>query len=98
MSFLDTYGRYPVELVAGDGLRVKDAHGRWYLDGICGIAVMALGHAHPAVTAAVHAQVDRLVLVRLRPPPFFKLQVRSIVGNDYEGEIIVPDDGDWVFP
>lgn len=47
---------------------------------------------------ATDAQVDRLVLVRLRPPPFFKLQVRSIVGTDFVGEIIVPDDGDWVFP
>ena len=47
---------------------------------------------------ASEAQVDRLVLVRLRPPPFFKLQVRSIVGNDYDGNIVVPDDGDVVFP
>jgi len=47
---------------------------------------------------ATEAQVDRLVLVRLRPPPFFKLQVRSIVGNDYDGNIVVPDDGDVVFP
>jgi ribonuclease Z len=44
------------------------------------------------------AQVERLILVRLRPPPFFKLQIRSIVANDFEGTIVVPDDGDWVFP
>ena len=47
---------------------------------------------------ATNAQVDRLVLVRLRPPPFFDLQVRSLVANDYQGEIIVPSDGDLVFP
>jgi ribonuclease BN (tRNA processing enzyme) len=47
---------------------------------------------------ATDAQVDRLVLVRLRPPPFFNLQVRSLVANNYEGEIVVPDDGDFVFP
>ena len=47
---------------------------------------------------ATAAQVDKLVLVRLRPPPFFKLQVRSIVGNDFTGEVVVPDDGEWVFP
>ena len=47
---------------------------------------------------AADAQVRKLVLVRLRPPPFFKLQVRSIVGNDFTGEIVVPDDGEWVFP
>ena len=44
------------------------------------------------------AQVDRLVLVRLRPPPFFELQVRSIVANDFDGRIVVPQDGDVVFP
>lgn len=47
---------------------------------------------------ATDAQVDRLVLVRLRPPPFFNLQVRSLVANDYAGEIVVPSDGDFVFP
>jgi ribonuclease BN (tRNA processing enzyme) len=47
---------------------------------------------------ATDAQVDRLVLVRLRPPPFFDLQVRSLVANDYDGDIIVPSDGDFVFP
>ena len=61
--FLNTYARYPVELVEGRGCRVKDAAGRWYLDGCAGIAVMALGHGHPAVLAAVHAQVDRLMHV-----------------------------------
>jgi ribonuclease BN (tRNA processing enzyme) len=49
-------------------------------------------------TIATDAQVDRLVLVRLRPPPFFNLQVRSLVANEYAGEIVVPDDGDYVFP
>src|SRR6185312_11883169 len=35
--------------------------GRGYLDFANGIAVTALGHAHPRVTAAIHAQVDRLI-------------------------------------
>ncbi len=47
---------------------------------------------------ATNAQVDRLVLVRLRPPPFFEIQVRSIVANDFAGEIVVPEDGETVFP
>lgn len=47
---------------------------------------------------ATDAQVERLVLVRLRPPPFFDLQVRSIVGADFAGRILVPDDGDVVHP
>ena len=47
---------------------------------------------------ATDAQADRLVLVRLRPPPFFDLQVRSLVENDFRGEIVVANDGDTVFP
>ena len=47
---------------------------------------------------AREAQARRLVLVRLRPPPFFELQVRSLVANDFDGEIVVPKDGEVVFP
>lgn len=47
---------------------------------------------------AREAQTRRLVLVRLRPPPFFELQVRSLVANDYEGKIVVPKDGEVVYP
>jgi acetylornithine/succinyldiaminopimelate/putrescine aminotransferase len=61
--FLNTYNRVPLTLVRGQGTRVQDDAGRWYLDAICGIAVMSLGHQHPQVTAAVHAQVDALMHV-----------------------------------
>jgi 4-aminobutyrate aminotransferase len=45
----------------GEGHRLYDTAGRAYLDFANGIAVTALGHAHPRVTAAIHAQVDRLI-------------------------------------
>jgi 4-aminobutyrate aminotransferase len=45
----------------GDGHRLYDTAGRAYLDFANGIAVSALGHRNPRVTAAVHAQVDRLM-------------------------------------
>ena len=45
----------------GSGHRLFDTAGRSYLDFANGIAVTALGHGHPAVTAAIHAQVDRLI-------------------------------------
>ncbi len=45
----------------GEGHRLYDTAGRAYLDFANGIAVTALGHHHPAVTAAIHAQVDRLI-------------------------------------
>jgi acetylornithine/N-succinyldiaminopimelate aminotransferase len=59
-AVLDTYARADVTLVEGEGCRVRDAEGRWYLDLGGGIAVVSLGHRHPAVTAAAHAQLDRL--------------------------------------
>ncbi|HET7702663.1 MAG TPA: aspartate aminotransferase family protein [Candidatus Limnocylindrales bacterium] len=45
----------------GEGHRLYDTSGRAYLDFANGIAVTALGHRHPRVTAAIHAQVDRLI-------------------------------------
>lgn len=57
---LATYARADVTLVEGEGCRVRDDEGRWYLDLGGGIAVVSLGHRHPAVTAAAHAQLDRL--------------------------------------
>jgi ribonuclease BN (tRNA processing enzyme) len=42
---------------------------------------------------AQRAGVDSLVLVRLRPPPFFRLQVTSMVANDFDGSVLVPEDG-----
>ena len=45
----------------GVGHRLYDSDGRAYLDFANGIAVTSLGHAHPRVTAAIHAQVDKLI-------------------------------------
>ncbi len=45
----------------GEGHRLYDTAGRAYLDFANGIAVSVLGHRHPAVTAAIHEQVDRLI-------------------------------------
>ncbi len=45
----------------GEGHRLYDTDGKAYLDFANGIAVTALGHVHPRVTAAIHAQVDRLI-------------------------------------
>ncbi|HEX6472315.1 MAG TPA: acetylornithine transaminase [Streptosporangiaceae bacterium] len=50
----------PVTLVRGAGSRVWDTEGREYLDMYAGIAVSALGHAHPALVQAVSEQVARI--------------------------------------
>ncbi|MEM1078311.1 MAG: aspartate aminotransferase family protein [Pseudomonadota bacterium] len=46
--------------VAGAGCYIIDAEGRRYLDGSGGAAVSCLGHDHPAVRAALHAQIDKI--------------------------------------
>ena len=61
--FIGTYLRYPAAMVSGRGSVLTDADGREYLDFLSGIAVCSLGHCHPAVTAAVKTQVERLVHV-----------------------------------
>jgi acetylornithine/N-succinyldiaminopimelate aminotransferase len=58
---MQTYARLPVTFSHGHGVYLYDTEGRRYLDGIAGIGVNALGHAHPAVTAAIRAQADKLV-------------------------------------
>lgn len=56
-----SYSRYPAAIVEGKGCRVKDANGKSYLDFLAGIAVTALGHCHPKVTAAITEQAAKLV-------------------------------------
>ncbi|MEI7778050.1 MAG: acetylornithine transaminase [Actinomycetes bacterium] len=59
-NLMNNYGTPPLALVRGSGARVWDADGRQYLDLVGGIAVNSLGHAHPAVVAAVSTQVAEL--------------------------------------
>jgi acetylornithine/N-succinyldiaminopimelate aminotransferase len=59
-AVLPAYARQDVTLVSGEGAWVVDAEGRRYLDFLGGIAVVGLGHRHPAPLAAAHAQLDRL--------------------------------------
>ncbi len=53
---MNTYARFPLTLVRGEGSRVWDDNGNEYLDFIAGIAVNTLGHAHPGMTEALSAQ------------------------------------------
>lgn len=60
-ALLANYSRAPVTFVRGEGCYLYDEAGRAYLDFIAGIAVCALGHAHPAITDAVAEQAAKLV-------------------------------------
>jgi acetylornithine/N-succinyldiaminopimelate aminotransferase len=57
---LPAYARVDLELVRGEGARVWDADGNEYLDFGGGIAVVGLGHCHPAPLHAARAQLERL--------------------------------------
>jgi acetylornithine/N-succinyldiaminopimelate aminotransferase len=57
---LPVYTRQDLTFVRGEGTTLYDAEGRAYLDFLAGIAVVGLGHCHPAPLAAAHAQLDRL--------------------------------------
>lgn len=58
---LHTYNRFPVAFVRGEGMYLYDAEGKAYLDFAAGIAVHALGNAHPAFTEAIKKQVGTLI-------------------------------------
>ncbi|EHY88210.1 acetylornithine transaminase [Saccharomonospora azurea] len=56
-TMMNNYGAPELNLVRGEGAVVWDADGRRYVDFVTGIAVNALGHAHPAVVSAVTRQI-----------------------------------------
>ncbi|HEX7455686.1 MAG TPA: aspartate aminotransferase family protein [Gallionella sp.] len=58
---MNTYARLPVAFVRGEGVWLWDSEGHRYLDGLSGIAVNTLGHAHPRFTAALCDQIGRLI-------------------------------------
>jgi acetylornithine aminotransferase len=62
-SMMDNYGTPKLTLTSGSGCEVTDADGRTYLDLLGGIAVNALGHAHPAVHRAITEQAGKLAHV-----------------------------------
>ncbi len=58
---MNTYARLPVTFSHGQGSRITDVDGKEYLDALSGIAVNTLGHAHPALVAAISAQAGRML-------------------------------------
>jgi adenosylmethionine-8-amino-7-oxononanoate aminotransferase len=64
--------RTPPVAVSGAGIWLTDSNGKQYLDASGGAAVSCLGHGHPDVLAAMHAQIDRLAYAHTS---FFTTQV-----------------------
>jgi adenosylmethionine-8-amino-7-oxononanoate aminotransferase len=70
--------RYPVA-ESGQGLVIRDAQGKEYIDASGGAAVSCLGHGHPDVLAAMHAQLDKLAYAHTS---FFTTPVAEELGED----------------
>jgi len=81
-----SYGEPTLTLVRGEGATVWDDEGRAYVDLVAGIAVNALGHAHPAVVEAVSRQVATLGhtsnLVANEPSMRLAERLLSLTGRD----------------
>lgn len=60
---MNTYGRQPVTFVKGEGVWLWDDQGKRYLDGLAGVAVNGLGHAHPKLVKTISEQAARLIHV-----------------------------------
>nr|WP_315231357.1 aspartate aminotransferase family protein [uncultured Albidiferax sp.] len=58
---MNTYGRLPMALSHGQGVRVWDVNGKSYLDGLGGIAVNTLGHNHPKLVPALQDQIAKII-------------------------------------
>ena len=58
---MGTFGRLPIAMSHGQGVRVWDTSGKEYLDGLAGIAVNTLGHNHPELVPALQDQVAKMI-------------------------------------
>ncbi|MEV5320593.1 acetylornithine transaminase [Streptomyces sp. NPDC052687] len=85
-ALMNNYGTPRLPLVRGEGTRLWDADGKQYLDFVGGIAVNALGHAHPAVVEAVSRQIAALGHVSnlfvAEPPVALAERLLSLFGRD----------------
>ena len=94
---LATYAAPTLTLVRGEGAQVWDEDGRDYVDLVAGIAVNALGHAHPAVVEAVSRQVATLGhtsnLVANEPSLRLAERLLALSGRPGEGKVFLANSG-----
>lgn len=85
-ALMNNYGTPRLPLVRGEGTRLWDADGKEYLDFVGGIAVNALGHAHPAIVEAVSRQIASLGHVSnlfvAEPPVALAERLLQLFGRD----------------
>ncbi|MGH8776594.1 MAG: acetylornithine transaminase [Jiangellaceae bacterium] len=94
-ALMATFGRPRRVLVRGDGCYVWDEDGHRYLDLLGGLAVNALGHAHPALTKAVTSQLETLGHVSnfFATEPQIELAERLLALAGAEGRVFFTNSG-----
>jgi acetylornithine/N-succinyldiaminopimelate aminotransferase len=96
-SLLHTFTTPPLQLVSGEGCHVVDSDGRRYLDFLAGIAVNALGHAHPAFVEAVSRQAATLAhvsnLFATEPQIRLAERLQSLTGAGEQGRVYLANSG-----
>jgi acetylornithine aminotransferase len=93
--FLNNYGTPAIELVAGEGVIVKDSQGSIYLDFLSGIAVNSLGHAHPVIIEAVSDQIKKLSHTSnfYANDPSIKLAEKLIAITNFDAKVFFCNSG-----
>jgi len=93
--FLNNYGTPAIELVAGEGVIVKDSQGNIYLDFLSGIAVNSLGHAHPVIIEAVSDQIKKLSHTSnfYANDPSIKLAKKLIAITNFDAKVFFCNSG-----
>ena len=93
--FLNNYGTPAIELVAGEGVIVKDSQGSIYLDFLSGIAVNSLGHAHPIIIEAVSDQIKKLSHTSnfYANDPSIKLAEKLIAITNFDAKVFFCNSG-----
>ena len=96
-SMLGVFGVPAMVLTRGEGVYVEDADGNTYMDLLGGIAVNALGHAHPAIAQAVEKQVRTLVhasnFFATMPQIELGEALREIVGGSGQAKVFLSNSG-----
>ncbi|MCB0705522.1 MAG: aspartate aminotransferase family protein [Saprospiraceae bacterium] len=62
-QYLQTFVRFPITMVKGEGSHVWDVEGKEYIDALAGIAVNVLGHNHPTLVGAIRKQAGKLLQI-----------------------------------
>ncbi len=91
---IDTYARYPLCLVRGEGVRVWDSDGKEYLDFTGGLVVLALGHCHPRVVGTIQEQAATLIHTSnfFHNPPTIQL-AKLLVEHSFADRVFFSNSG-----